>query len=283
MTKTLFTRFTLTLAAGTGLWIAFTQQPPQQALTVTKLFDDLHIIVGNGGNVAVYETADGVILVDDKFEKDVPQIMEKVLSITSKPVKYLLNTHQHGDHTGGNAKLMAQGIEIVAHENARVNMEERKMPGLPRLSFSQQFTVRLGGKVVRSQHFGRAHTNGDAVIYFPAHKTVHMGDMFVANAPFIDYTAGGSGIEWPRTIERVLALDFETVIPGHGPVLKREDLVRWKQSFETLREDLMTQKRSGKAKDDVGKALDVTKLSGWGAAPRWERSFPGFWVELKVN
>ncbi len=275
-----YSRAILAGAAFAGLFVAYTQQPPAVDLTVTKLFDDLHVIVGSGGNVAVYETADGAILVDDKFEKDVPQILAKAKSVTSKPIRYLLNTHQHGDHTGGNAKLMAENVEIVAHENARVNMEDRKMPGLPRLSFSHEFGVRLGGKLVRSRHFGRAHTNGDAVVYFPRRKTVHMGDMFVAGAPFVDYSSGGSGVDWPRTIDGVLRWDFDTVIPGHGPIMKRAELVQWKQSFERLREELLTKKKAGGLREDAEKALDLAAFPGWGKGSAW-RSFAPFWDELK--
>jgi glyoxylase-like metal-dependent hydrolase (beta-lactamase superfamily II) len=277
--KPFLSRPVLISAAAAGLWVAYTQQTPPPELTVTKLFDDLHVIVGSGGNVAVYETDDGVVLVDDKFEPNVPQIVAKTKSVTSKPIRYLLNTHEHGDHTGGNAKLLEQGVEIIAHENARSNMEERKMPGLPRLSYANQFTVRLGGKTVRAQHFGRAHTNGDAVIYFPGRKTIHMGDMFVTSAPFVDYASGGSGVEWPRTIERVLQLDFDTVIPGHGPVLKRADLVKWKQGWEQFREELRSRKHSGTAKEEAAKSLTVDPFFGTGG--RWERSFSGFWDELK--
>lgn len=265
--------------AAAGAWVAYTQQQPPPELTVTKVFDDLHVIVGSGGNVAVYETSDGAVLVDDKFEPNVPQILAKTKSVTSQPIRYLLNTHQHGDHTGGNAKLLGQGVEIVVHENARANMEERKMPGLPRLSYSQQFTVRLGGKEIRAQHFGRGHTNGDAVVYFPARKTVHMGDLFVSSAPFVDYSSGGSGIEWPKTIDRVLTLDFDTVIPGHGPILKRADLVKWKQGWEQFREDLRSKKRSGTPKDEVARMLNVDPF--FGAGGKWERSFSAFWDEVK--
>ena len=110
----------LTLAIG-GVWVALTQQPPAQPLTVEKIADDLHVIVGSGGNVGVLTTSDGVILIDDKFERNVPEILAKVKSITSQPLKYVINTHQHGDHTGGNQSLMTSA-EIFAHKNAAANM-----------------------------------------------------------------------------------------------------------------------------------------------------------------
>ncbi|MEZ5356041.1 MAG: MBL fold metallo-hydrolase [Bryobacteraceae bacterium] len=269
--------------ASAGLWLAMTQQPPAQELTVTKVADDLHVIVGSGGNVGVYTTDEGVILVDDKFEKDYPQIVEKVKSITAKPIRYVLNTHLHGDHSGGNAKFLAAGVEVIAHENAQVLMEEKKMPGVPRLSFHDRMNVKLGGKTVSANHYGRGHTKTDAVMYFPGARTIHTGDLFVAGAPFIDYSSGGSGLEWTRTIDRALALDFDTVIPGHGPVMKRAELLQWKQSFETLKMQLSQMQREGKTADEAKAAVNFDKLPGWAAGRLWDRSFPGLYEELKKN
>jgi glyoxylase-like metal-dependent hydrolase (beta-lactamase superfamily II) len=282
MSRLIGIRLTGLALALTGCWIGLTQQPPPAELTVTKVADDLHIIVGSGGNVGVYTTDEGVILIDDKFDQNVPAILEKVKSITDKPIRYVLNTHLHGDHTGGNARMLAAGAEIVAHENARAIMEERKMPGLPRLTYSQRFAVNLGGKRVEARHYGRAHTRSDAIMYFPARKVIHTGDMFVTGSPFIDYSSGGSGIEWTRTLDAALALDFETVIPGHGPVLKREDLLKWKQSFELIKEQARQLKAQGKTREEVAKTINIDGFPGWaGGGPRfWERSFPGLWDEL---
>jgi glyoxylase-like metal-dependent hydrolase (beta-lactamase superfamily II) len=265
-----------------GCWIGLTQQQPPPELTVTKIADDLHIIVGSGGNVGVYTTDEGVILIDDKFDQNVPAILEKVKAITDKPIRYVLNTHLHGDHTGGNARLIAAGAEIVAHENARSIMEERKMPGLPRLTYSQRFAVTLGGKRVEARHYGRGHTRSDAFMYLPARKVLHAGDMFVSSSPFIDYTSGGSGVEWTRSIDAALRLDFETVIPGHGPVMKREDLLKWKQTFELVKEQARQLKKQGKTRDEVAKMINLEAMPGWAgnSARFWERSFPGLWDEL---
>jgi len=281
MRKTTLVRF-LTLAAGSaGLWIALTQQQPPADLTVEKIADDLHVLVGSGGNVAVYTTSEGVILVDDKFERNVPQIVAKVKAITSQPIRYVLNTHQHGDHTGGNQQLMAQSAEIIAHQNARANMAERSMPGLPRMAFRDEASVFLGGKEVRARHFSRGHTNGDAVIYFPALKVVHMGDMFVAGAPFIDYSSGGSGVAWTDTLDAVLKMDIETIIPGHGPMMKKDDLAQWKKSFETVRTRIRELHRQGKSKEEAAKLLKMDDLAGWKPGPMFtDRSFPGLYDEL---
>src|SRR5579871_2544512 len=128
--------------AGLGLvWSQAQQQPAP--LTMEKVSANLYVIIGDGGNVAVMPTNEGVLVVDDKFERDAPQIMEKIKSVSDKPVKYVLNTHQHGDHTGGNQKLLPVA-EIIIHENARKNMVAGKMAGVPRITYSDQTGVYLG-------------------------------------------------------------------------------------------------------------------------------------------
>ena len=160
-------------------WIGYTQsqkQPPQ--LTINKVKEDLYEIEGDGGNVAVYITNEGVILVDDKFEQDYEQIVAKVKSVTSQPIKYILSTHHHSDHSGGNTRFSAT-VEIISTANARANIVTRKQPNAApnmvpaRVVFTEETAVFLGGKEVRARYFGRGHTNGDAIIYFPALRTLH--------------------------------------------------------------------------------------------------------------
>src|SRR5438552_15168288 len=125
ISKELAIRVTIAAAALAGLWIAWPQNPqPPATLTLQKVTENLYVIIGNGGNVAVMPTTEGVILVDDKFAQDAPDILAKVKTVSDKPIRYILNTHQHGDHTGGNQSLltMAAPLDIVAHKNARANM-----------------------------------------------------------------------------------------------------------------------------------------------------------------
>jgi cyclase len=265
-----------TLAAA-GLWVAWSQaqRPP---LTIEKLSDNLYVIVGNGGNVAVMPTSEGVILVDDKFAQDAPEIAAKVKSVSDKPVRYVLNTHQHPDHTGGNEVLLAASAEIIAHRNARANMLANKQPGLPRVTFSDETQVFLGGKEVNARYLGNGHTNGDAVVLFPAERTIHTGDLFVnGGAPFIDYASGGSLADWDRTLERILALDFDTVIPGHGPVAKKADLAKWRASLATLRSRAAEACKAGA--QDAGKRIKIDDL-GMKPGPLFDRSVPGMCKEL---
>lgn len=280
LSSTFKIRIAASAVACAGLWLAYTQQPQQapQPLKIEKVKGDLYNIVGSGGNVGVYVTSEGVILVDDKFSQNYDEILAKVKSVTDKPIRYVLNTHHHGDHTGSNAKFLPNA-EVIAHKNARINIVEKKQPGAPRISFADEQEVNLGGKTVIMRWFGRGHTNGDVAVYFPELKTVHMGDLFVTSAPFVDGTSGGSGAEWTKTIDGVLAWDFDTVIPGHGDVQKREDLTKWKQNFATMRERLTTLFREGKSQEDANKLVKLDDL-GWKGGPGFLRTVSAFYDEL---
>ena len=196
--RSLLVRFGGIVLAASGLCLIWlqAQQPPKQPLNVQKVTDHLWVIMNAAsGNVAVLPTDEGVLLVDDKFEQDGPDILAKVKAISDKPIKYILNTHQHGDHTGGNAFMLKNTpAEIVIHKNARANMVAGKQPGLPQITFADEAQVFVGGREVSAHHLGRGHTNGDAVILFPSERVLHTGDLFVnGSAPFIDYSAKPSG------------------------------------------------------------------------------------------
>jgi glyoxylase-like metal-dependent hydrolase (beta-lactamase superfamily II) len=278
MRKPLIVRWSAGILFVLGAWAAYTQTPSSGKLALEKVKEDLYVISNDGGNVAAYVTDEGVIAVDDKFDADVAEILAKIKSVTDKPVKYVMNTHQHGDHTGGNQKLLPVA-EIVIQENARANMVAGKMPGIPRIAYSEQSGVYLGGKEVLAKHFGRGHTNGDAAIYFPALKVIHTGDLFVTGAPFIDYSAHGSAKEWASTIDGILKWDFDIVIPGHGPVSKRADLVTFRNKMAAMCDRVGGMVREGKSRDDVSKMLVAD--FGFAPSPNGARSVDGLMAELK--
>jgi glyoxylase-like metal-dependent hydrolase (beta-lactamase superfamily II) len=253
------TRVTLAVLGVAGLWIAWAQQQPRPPLAIEKVTNNLWVIMNNGGNVAVMPTSEGVIVVDDKFAQDAPEIMAKIKTVTDKPVRYVLNTHQHGDHTGGNEAMMAANAQILITQQARANMVAGKMPGLPQITFNDETQVFLGGKEVTAKYVGRGHTNGDAVVYFPSERVLHTGDLFVSQgAPFCDTSAGGSIKEWDATVRKALELDFDTVIPGHGPVAKKADLAKWVQTLATIRGRVKTACAGGA--DDAATRVDLKDL-----------------------
>ena len=287
MDRTHIARLSVTLLFLLFSWIAYTQnqgqQPPQ--LTINKVKDDLYNIEGDGGNVAVLVTSEGVILVDDKFDRDHDAIVANIKSVTNQPVKYVLSTHHHADHSGGNAMFLPTA-EIISTANARTNILEHKQSNAPpgvapaRLVFTQETAVFLGGKEARARHFGRGHTNGDAVIYFPALRTIHTGDLMAGTSPLIDYPGGGSVVEWTKTLDAAMKLDFDTVIPGHGKVTNKAGLLAYRDNVEKLRNRVSGLIREGKGQDDVGKV--VMAEYGWAAGSlNMQWSLPGMMTELK--
>jgi cyclase len=289
MSRTLLVRLSAGILLLAGAWVAYTQntgkQPPQ--LTLNKVKDDLYEIEGDGGNVAVYITNEGVILIDDKFDQDHDQIMEKVKSVSNQPIKYVLSTHYHADHSGGNAKMLplAEVISTVnAHNNIVNHVQSNAPPGVmpARVTFTTESSVFLGGKEVRARYFGRGHTNGDAMMYFPAQRVLHTGDMMAGNTPLIDYPGGGSLVEWSKTLDAVMnsGWDIDTVIPGHGPVTTKANLMTYRNNVEKLRSRAAEVVKGGKSQDELAKVM--TAEFGWmPGSLQYQWSLPGMMTELK--
>ena len=240
--------------------------------------DGLYVIPGfdgnmSGGSIAVLVTGEGVIIVDNKFSDSFSDIVRQVASVTSEPIRYVLNTHHHFDHAGSNADFIPTA-QVIGHENARANMIRNGETGAPPLTFSQRTSVYLGDAEVQAHHFGRGHTGGDAVIYFPAQRTVHTGDLFIWGdrldgstlAPFIDYSNGGSAADWTATLDGVLTLEFDTVIPGHGPLLTKSDIRTFQDKFDRLVMRITRLMESGVSRNDIAEALIIEDLN-WPLAP----------------
>ncbi|MGD8325149.1 MAG: MBL fold metallo-hydrolase, partial [Gammaproteobacteria bacterium] len=186
------------------------------------------------GDVALRVTPDGLILVDDKFPNHVEGILANVRSVSELPIRYVLNTHHHGDHVSGNVIVRQMGIDVIGHKNVRANFLRIEQPGEPNIVFDNEASVFLGGVEVRMLYLGAGHTNGDTVAYFPDLKVVHAGDLIIDGMPVIDYSAGGSAVEFVRTIEALLEIDFDILIPGHGRLMNRNEVVAYKARFEEM-------------------------------------------------
>ncbi len=262
---------------------AFTGVQAQQGLSIEQVKDGLYAIMGSGGNVGVRVTSEGVILIDDKFPQNFADIQALVATVSDQPVRYVLNTHHHGDHAGGNVEYI-NIAEIIAHQNARDNMVRDDQPAPARVVFTDQTAVYLGGVEVRAFYMGRGHTNGDAVIYFPELRTVHGGDLLHGTAPFIDYGNGGSSEGWVSTMNNILALDFDTAIPGHGAIMDRQDVVNFRNQMEAVRSRMADLIRSGMPKSEASDRIGTEEIS-WTMVDGlfMGRSIPGFYDEIAAG
>jgi len=260
MPKSFLIRLSAALVCCGGAWIAYTQAPQPSKLTTIKLTDDLYVIHNDyvPGNTTCLITNEGVILVDDKFPQDADNIVAEVKKLSAQPIKYVISTHHHGDHTGGNPRLQQLGAQVISTEEARQNMIDGKQPGLPAVTFEHHASLWLGGKDVEMYHFGRAHTNGDAVVLFPAQRVLAAGDMFTYGddvPELIDYAGGGSGKEWTSTLDSALKLNFDRVVPGHGNVTTRQEMQKYRQGTLNLRNSVHEMIVQKKTKADVEKML----------------------------
>jgi len=253
----------------------------QNRLAIEPVKPGLYTITGPGGNVGVRVTSEGVILVDDKFPQDFEEIQQLVGQVSDLPVRYVINTHHHGDHSGGNVGYI-DIAEIVAHQNARDNMVRGNQDAPPRMVFTDETAVYLGGAEVRAYYMGTGHTDGDAVVYFPDLNTVHGGDLLHGTAPFIDYANGGSSRGWVSTLNNILALDFDTAIPGHGSIMTREDVMSFRNQMEAVRSHMTDLIRGGMPRSEASVRIRNEALS-WTMADDglfMQRSIPGFYEEI---
>ena len=263
---------------GVGALPQQTAQPGKPApapMTIEKVRDNLYFIRGpfnpatndallhEPGDVAVRVTPDGLIVVDDKFPQHTDDILRLIKSVSTLPIKYLLNTHHHADHAGGDANFINL-TEIIGHKNVRENMLRNKIAGAPRIVFDNEMSVFLGGVEARAIHLGRGHTNGDSVVYFPDLRAVHAGDLLIDGMPFIDYDNGGTALEWPKTLDKLLQLDFDVIIPGHGKLLTKADLVQNKTAFEKMNAKMTDLVKKGVPKDRAtAEVKGYLKEIGW--------------------
>ena len=219
------------------------QTPAPVAVTSEKLAPGVAVLFGQGGNIGVSYGADGTVLVDDQFAPLTPMIQAAVAELGATPVKYLINTHWHYDHTGGNENFGKAGALILAHDNVRTRMAAGATVGgrvvlpapkiaLPVVTYDQGLKVHLNGDEVRTVHLSNGHTDGDSIVIWRSANVVHMGDLYFnkVTLPFIDLASGGSANGLLAAIDKALTLvdDRTKIIPGHGPVATKADLAGYR-------------------------------------------------------
>jgi glyoxylase-like metal-dependent hydrolase (beta-lactamase superfamily II) len=245
------------------------------------LADGVHMLTGRGGNLAVSTGADGVFLVDDQFAPLTEKIRAAIAELSSAPLRFVVNTHWHGDHTGGNENLGKAGVTIVAHENVRARMSveqfqaafNRTVPAappaaLPVITFSSDVTFHLNGQDVHVFHVDPAHTDGDSIVHFRGANVIHMGDTFFNGLyPFIDLGSGGSVDGVVAAVDRALELaDAETkIIPGHGSLADRVALVTYRDMLAAVRDRVRDLIAQGRSEDEAVEARPTAAFDAkWG-------------------
>ncbi|HET9359823.1 MAG TPA: MBL fold metallo-hydrolase, partial [Vicinamibacterales bacterium] len=268
-----------TLIAVGALSIVASGQAPQgpsaeakAAARIERVRGNLYVITGSGaenqalfsgGNTAVFITETGVTLVDTKLPGFGPTILERIKTVTDKPVTRIINTHSHGDHTGGNL-FFGTTVESIVHENARASMAKAEYSGdnakfLPKRTYTTTLTLGSGSDRIDLYHFGRGHTNGDTFIVFPALRTMHAGDMFAWKAlPYVDAGNGGSVVGQPDSLARAAAVpNVDTVIPGHIPVASINELKEYANFTRDFVNYARASMQAGKTVEQAAKEYTV--------------------------
>jgi cyclase len=280
----------LVTAGALSMAVAAFQQPPgqtaQMVVEVDKLKDNLYIMKGGGGNSAVFITADGVTVVDTKLPGWGKPLLDKIKTVTDKPVTRIINTHTHFDHVSGNVEFPAT-VEVIAHENTKKYMDEANPvygvqtgpqtnlfkqnggKGMPTRTFKDKMTVGKGAERIDLYYFGPAHTGGDAYVVFPALRVMHVGDtMPTRDMPIMDKNNGGSAVKYSATLAKAAAVGgVDTIINGHNPTTTTPaDLKLYSEFIADFVKFAQDAKKSGKTVEDVASSWKVpAKYTGYAA------------------
>ena len=247
----------------------------------TKITDQIYMLTGQGGNLGLFIGQDGTFLIDDQFAPLTEKIMSAIKSVGGDSPKFLINTHYHGDHTGGNENFGKQGTLIFSHDNVRDRLangffirefsmkgEPMSPAGLPVVTFSEDISFHLNGDNVHAIHIPHSHTDGDSIIHFSSANVIHAGDViFSGFFPFIDVSHGGSIKGMITGVKKILALSDENtqIIPGHGPLTNAAELGNYLEMLETAYERLRKLKAEGKTAQEAIEAKPLADLEEeWG-------------------
>ena len=250
-------------------------------IKTTKLSDQVYMLKGSGGNIALFVGDDAIFMIDDQFAPLTPKILNAIKTITDKEVNYLLNTHWHGDHTGGNENMKKEGAVILAHENVRKRMSVNQIvrgklkkasakEALPVITFTEDLMMHINNDDIYISHIHNAHTDGDALVYFTKNNVLHTGDAyFQGKFPYIDIDSKGSIDGYIEGITKMILLinDETKVLPGHGNVSNRKELVVYKKMLIDLRGKIQKEIEKGRTLEEVKTNKEITKdyvsFNGW--------------------
>ena len=264
----------LTLLFSVSLVLAQEQDFSKVQIKVTRVSGNIYMLEGAGGNIAASVGDDGIVIVDDQYAPLAEKIAAalKNIGVTDKPVRFVINTHYHGDHTGGNMPFATKGATVIAQDNVRKRLETGGKAGnggsiamdikpaekgaLPIITFDHDVTVHLNGEDIRALHFPAGHTDGDSIIFFPKANVVHMGDDYVRYGfPFIDVTSGGSVQGMIAACEKVIPMlppDVK-VIPGHGQLSNLDEVRDYIQMLKETTAAVQAALKKGSTLDQMKK------------------------------
>ena len=283
--------FALFALASPGL--ASSQNFDAVEIRTRQVSSNVYMFLGQGGNIGVFVGEDGVFVIDDQFAPLTDKILAAIGAITSEPVRFVFNTHWHGDHTGGNENLGRAGALIVAHKNVRERLSMDQVlervgrepaaaaaapeGALPVITFAEDVTFHLNGDELYAFHVANAHTDGDAIVHFRRANVVHMGDTFFRDRfPFIDTATGGSIDGVIAAAGAALALmDSRTrVIPGHGALSTREDLRAYRDALKSMRDAVAALMEEGHSLERIQDSRPIQdQAEAWGQNEAAERNF----------
>ncbi len=271
MTKGIVIAASCAVVAIAGVVFAQQQDFSKVEIKATKITDKVYMLEGSGGNIGVSVGDDGIVIVDDQFAPLAPKIKDALKKISEKPIKFVINTHFHGDHTGGNSEFGGQSY-IMAHENVHTRLKggaNGKQPSeaLPVITFKESSTLHLNGEEIRAIHFPNGHTDGDSVIFFTQANVVHTGDDFVTYGfPFVDAASGGTVGGMIAGLEKVLSMTKPDTkfIPGHGPLCTPADVRKFIDMMKDTREMVSKAAKEGKTADQMKKDNLLAKYADLG-------------------
>ncbi|WP_324023793.1 MBL fold metallo-hydrolase [Maribacter sp. BPC-D8] len=243
-------------------------QEKEVTITIDTLTSEVYMLTGEGGNIGLYVNDTNSFMIDDQFARLSPKIKKAVASITDKPLRYLFNTHMHGDHTGGNAEFNSSTTTLIAQDNVRKDLLKRlkEKPELgseilPEISFSEELNIFEADETIMAFHVHNAHTDSDAMIYFMKNNVLHMGDTYFSERyPYMDLKNGGSLNGYIDAIKRALMLidDKTIIIPGHGRSSNKLELIAYVDMLETIKENILKAIASGDTLEEVEKNSSIS-------------------------
>ncbi len=277
--KTLIGTVLTAVLATTG---AMSQQTEEVVIQVEQVAKNVYMLQGRGGNIGVSVGEDGIFLIDDQYAPVTDGIVEAIRRVSEEPIRFVINTHWHFDHTGGNENFGNKGVLIIAHDNVRKRMsvdqfmedfgrEVKASPkvALPVVTFDSATTLHMNDDSVKAFHVENAHTDGDAIIHFTKQNVFHMGDIFFNKLyPFIDSGSGGSvdGVIAAANMILEMADDETVIIPGHGPLSNKAELTEYRDMLVTVRDRISALIAQGKTQDEVMAAAPTAEFDAeWGS------------------